>query len=99
MSMEKIFRNIFWDVNIDTIDPQKQLRYVIVRILEYGNQEQVAWMLNFYNQDQIIKIIKSSGQISARSANFWANYFNLPHKEIRCLNKHFQKTQKALWPY
>lgn len=97
--MEKEFKNVFWDANIDKIDPKKHLKYVIERILEYGNQKQVVWMLNFYDRNKIIEILRSSRRLSARSANFWAYYFGVPHKEIKCLNKHFQETQKAHWPY
>jgi hypothetical protein len=98
-NMEKTFKNIFWDADIEKIDPKTNSKYVIDRILEYGDKEQVKWMLHFYSRDQIIKEIETSRQLSNKSANFWANYFNLPYKGIKCLNKPFQETQKAHWPY
>lgn len=97
--MEQTFKNIFWDADIEKIDPKKHQNYIIERILEYGNREQVIWMLNFYDKNKIIEILKSSRQLSEKSANFWANYFNLSYEEIKCLSKPFQETQKAYWPY
>lgn len=99
MSMEKTFKNIFWDADVEKIDPKTKSKYVIERILEYGDKEQIKWMLRFYGRDQIIKEVETSRQLSPKSASFWGNYFNLPHEEIKCLNKLSQETQKALWPY
>ena len=41
-------QSLFWDVDPKTIDPQKHARYVIERILDLGDDEEVSWMRQYY---------------------------------------------------
>lgn len=46
-------QTLFWDVDPKTIDPKKHARYIIERILEFGNDEEVRWMWSYYSADII----------------------------------------------
>lgn len=41
--------SLFWDVDPKTIDPKKHSRYVIERILEFGRDKEVRWLVRYYS--------------------------------------------------
>lgn len=94
-----ILKSIFWDLDAEKLNLKKNARQIIERVLEWGDLEQVHWVLKTYTKDQIIETVKNSRQLSRKSANFWADYFNISKNEVKCLTRLLQKEQKVLWPY
>lgn len=80
-------KRLFWDVDRDSIDIEKHKFYIIKRIIEYGDLEDVSWMKNTYSEDEIAEVIKKSKGLSRKTAYFWAYYLNIPLEEIECLKK------------
>ena len=39
-----VFKKYFWDVEFEKINPEKRKVYILQRILEYGDEDAVAWM-------------------------------------------------------
>ncbi len=95
----EILRPIFWDLDAEKLNLKENSRQIIERILEWGNTPQVHWMFKIYSKRQIIEVVKKSRQLSAKSANFWSNYYNISKDEVLCLNKSFLAIQKSIWPY
>ena len=89
----------FWDTNAKEVDVQKNAKIIIERILDHGNDKAVAWLFNVYTPVKIKKVLKSTRNLSPRSATFWTNYFNLNKKEILCLKPSYLKIRRSTWPY
>ena len=87
---EKIQR-LFWDVNKEDVDIKTHRAYIIRRILDYGNIEDVKWVLKIYSQKEIVEVVKKSRGLSRKSAYFWSTYFNIPKEEVACLKTPCQK--------
>lgn len=65
--------SLFWDVNPKTIDLQKHARYVIERILEFGNESEVRWMLNHYSHRQVRRTLDAPrGVLHKKTKTFWS---------------------------
>jgi len=47
----KFRQSLFWDVDPKTIDPEKHSRYIIERILDLGEPEEVRWLFHQYPQN------------------------------------------------
>lgn len=92
-------KQYFWDSDFEKIDPQKKPRYVIARILEWGDQEAIKWLNQNFSQAEIIETTKNTRELSQKSANFWSIIYNIKPTEIRCLQKSFLERHKQLWPY
>lgn len=68
----KFRQTLFWDVNPKTIDPQKHAKYIIERILEFGKDNEVRWMLNYYPREAIRDRVQNSrGVLSPQTKIFW----------------------------
>ncbi len=97
--LPKHLHRYFWDSDVKKIDTQENKRYIVGRILECGDIEAIRWLLQNFDQKFIKKELTHSRGLTARSANFWRLFFNVPQNKILCLNKSFQKWRKMHWPY
>jgi hypothetical protein len=89
----------FWDVDIKKLDIEKHATFILERILEFGDEKAVRWLFKHFTNDKITDAIRTSRNISLKSANFWSNFFNLDKSEVLCLSKQFQKRYRQIWKY
>jgi len=79
------FRSLFWDTNLKEFDPTAYPVYTIERVLEHGDEEAIAWLLTIFTREQVREVLRTDSHLSARSANFWALFFELPSREVAAL--------------
>ena len=84
--MLEAVKHLLWDVDRNTIDPQKHKKFIIERVLKFGTPKEVRWLLATYAEADIIQVVKSSRSLDKKTANFWAVHFGIPSEEILCLN-------------
>lgn len=100
MSRVPLFlKKYFWDIDFKKLDPQKRPEYVIERILELGDVKAVRWVLRNFKKEVIKKVIMTRRGLSPKTANFWATFFNIPHKKIVCFRKGFPNPPMQTWSY
>lgn len=68
-------RNLFWDTEVDKIDIQKHARFVIERVLQYGDEEDFRWALDMYGRDALGDAVRTSKVLDRKSRSFWCMYF------------------------
>lgn len=86
-------KSLFWDVQ--EIDPQKNERFVIERILQFGNEADFSWAKKFYGIKKIKENFTKSKALDNKSSSFWRQYFNLNKKE--CTQNQLTKKPAAFW--
>ena len=99
MAIPTAAQRFFWDVNLSSLDMRRHAYFIIERLLEYGDVESVRWMLRIYSRRRITRVLKTTRMLTPKAANFWAMYFEIPKRQIPCLNISFLKKQKNFWPY
>lgn len=92
-------KKYFWEIDTDKLDIYKDKPYITTRLLEYGDQNAIKWLLLNMSKQRIKQSLLKTREISQKSANFWSEYFNIPKNKILCLKKSYQKMQKTHWPY
>lgn len=95
----EFLKKYFWDVDFEKIDLQKRRVYVLRRILEYGDEQAIAWMWKNFEKSEIKNALSNFRGYSQKSASFWAFILNIEKENVKCLNKSFRETQKQFWPY
>ncbi|MFH1253630.1 MAG: hypothetical protein V1664_04875 [Candidatus Uhrbacteria bacterium] len=63
---------LFWDVDPKTIDPKKHAQYVIERILDFGNDNEVRWIWQTYPAKTISETMQRSRILHKKSKNLWS---------------------------
>ena len=64
-------KSLFWDVDPSTIDLDKNARYVIERVLDFGNDAEVRWMWNMYPQERIREVLTHSRVLHPQTRALW----------------------------
>jgi hypothetical protein len=65
-------RSLFWDVDPATIDEEKHARYIIERVLDFGNEEEIAWTFKRYPREQIKSVLHlPRSQVHPKSRSLW----------------------------
>ena len=65
-------RSLFWDVDPKTIDLEKNARYVIERVLDFGNAEEISWMFKRYPRAKIAETLhQPRSQVGPKSRALW----------------------------
>ena len=65
-------QSLFWDVDPTTIDPKKHAHYIIERILDFGNDREIQWLMNHYPSKLIGEVVKTSRTLHAKSRALWS---------------------------
>jgi hypothetical protein len=74
--------NLFWDSDIKNINLEKNVRYVVERVVTRGFLEDFYVLLQIYSKEIIITALKKSRELDPKTANFCSLYFNIPKKEL-----------------
>ena len=80
-------QSLFWDVDVATFTPAAHPRYTIERVLEHGEDGDVAWLTRLFSAEQIRDVLRTDRRLSPRSANFWALVFDLPASDVAALRR------------
>lgn len=71
---KKIIRfrpELFWDVDPKTIDLKKHAEYIIERILDFGNDKEVYWLVHYYPHRIIRDTVQKSRALDPKSKALW----------------------------
>lgn len=68
----KFRQSLFWDVDPKTIHPKKHARYIIERILDFGNDKEVKWMWDYYSHFLIQDVVKRSRCLHNQTRSLWS---------------------------
>ena len=82
-------RSLFWDTNLERLDPTAYPVYTIERVLEYGDEAAVAWLRRTVTHEQILDVLRTDRHLTPLSANFWALLFGVPAQEVAALRGAF----------
>ena len=62
---------LFWDVDPKTIDYKKHARYIIERVVDFGNDQEVHWMWKAYPLKLIRAVVKTARSLNPVSKPLW----------------------------
>ena len=99
MDMPDFLEKYFWDTDINKLDKEKHSGFIIERLLEFGDIEDLSWLFRVYRVNDIKDTLKKSRTLSEKSANFWSLFLDVDKGEIKCMKRFYQKKQEKIWNY
>jgi len=75
---------IFWDVDYDQIDFQKNSRFVIGRVVRYGTAADWINLKSLYGLELIKSDMLNERDLDARSLSFLSCVLDTPQNQFRC---------------
>lgn len=71
MKTIKFRQSLFWDTNPKNIDPQKNAQYIIERVADFGHDNEARWILDFYDNNLLKKVIIKSRCLRPETKTLW----------------------------
>jgi hypothetical protein len=83
----EINRRIFWDVNPDNLDYQKSSKFIIERVFERGNVDDVRNIRRFYGDQLIGDTLKASPWMEEKTIYLASAILHIPLNDFLCYTK------------
>ena len=83
MELSKV---IFWDTDYDRIDWDKNVRYVMERVVMYGQLSDWKAIRAYYGLDRIRTELLQSRDLDPKTLSFLSCIFEIPKEQFRCYN-------------
>lgn len=85
--------SLFWDVR--SVDPDKNSDFVIDRILNSGDEEDLRWAIKYYGIVKMKARFEQNRNLDDKSFSFWCKYFDIDKSS--CIQKQLKAKQGAFW--
>ena len=82
--LPEFLRPLFWDAEWAAVDFLRNRTTIIERVLNLGDEAQLAWLKKSVPCEEIRAVVLSSRRLSKKTARCWQNYFGLREEEMRC---------------
>ncbi len=97
--LPKFLHPLFWEIDPKKLDVSKRQKYIIERIMEWGDFPHIKWMLKNFSPQKMKETVLKTRNLSKRSAPFWVNFLKINPEKTKCLSREYQKKHPAIWPY
>jgi len=88
-------KTLFWDVDLNKTDLEKNAEFVIGRVLDFGDLEDFMVIRKIYGLKKIKRAAFKHVFESPRSANFWELILKLSPQSLSCTRKHLPQIPSA----
>jgi hypothetical protein len=76
------YRELFWDVDPSTLDPDRHAANILARILERGTWQQWKEARGFYGDARLREVLTRMRGLSRKNAAFCSVVLNIPLEEF-----------------
>ncbi len=90
-------RRIFWDVNFDALDYDKRARFIIERVFERGDVDDIRQCRRYYGDAFITKVLLTAKYIPERRLHLAAAVIDKPVNDFQCYK--LRQSNPELFPY
>ncbi len=85
------FAKYFWDVDLKQLDAREDADFLIKRVLEKGDTQDIFWLKKEFGLDKISQVLKKYRDFSRKTGIFWASLLNLKQSEVKCLQTPYRR--------
>lgn len=82
--IKKLSPYLFWDVDVDNVDAERNAPFIVQRVLEYGQLSDWNIIYSHYGLDSIISTAKDLRSLDPKAMSLLCCLGNLPETDFRC---------------
>jgi len=90
-------RRIFWDVDFDKLDYDAKASFVIERVFERGDVEDIRQCRRYYGDEKVIEALLKAKFLRLDTLHFVSAIFEKPLESFRCYA--LRQSNPELFPY
>lgn len=84
--LENLSNRLFWDVDPSSLDWEKDIQLIILRVVERGTIEEWRTIMCKYGLNKIVAKAKKIRSMDLMAVNFLAQISDTPITEFQCYN-------------
>lgn len=90
-------KRIFWDVNFEQIDYDAKANFVIERVFERGDVDDIRQCRRYYGDEKVTTALLQAKFLPLHTIHFASAIINKPLNEFRCYT--LRQLNPGLFPY
>ena len=90
-------KRLFWDVDVNSLNAQKDQFFIIERVMNYGLWNDFVELMQFYGKETIRREIVQSSYLKKDVLNFLCLYLNLKPSQFKCCRR--RQLTETHWDY
>ena len=90
-------KRIFWDVNFEQLDYDAKANFVIERVFERGDVEDIRQCRRYYGDEQVTEALLNAKFLPLHTIYLASAVINKPIEESRCYK--LRQSNPELFPY
>lgn len=90
-------KRIFWDVNFEQIDYDTKANFVIERVFERGDVEDIRQCRRYYGDEKVTCALLDAKYLPLHTIHFASAIIDKPLSEFRCYT--LRQLNPGLFPY
>ena len=87
----------FWDVDMQSLDYEKNARFIIEKVMNYGLWADIQEVMRFYGHDRVKQEVMQTAYLKKKSLSFCCAIFDLTPDQFRCYTQ--QQLHPTPWNY
>jgi hypothetical protein len=92
-----ISKRVFWDIDFDTLDYDKDRFFIIDKVMNYGMWDDFLAVMRHYGKEVVKKEIVKSPYLKKDVLNFLCFYLDLKPEDFECYTR--RQLQEPHWAY
>ena len=97
MNQPKLSKRVFWDIDFNSLDYEKDRFYIIERVMNYGLWDDFLEVAKFYGRETLRVEIVKSAYLKKDVLNFLCLYLKLKPSEFKCYKQ--RQSMETHWNY
>jgi len=89
--LSKLSKYLFWDCNIDMLDPNIDKNLILERVFSRGTENDEKEIFRYYGRDIIKNSILGIKYLDKKTLNYLSIVFNIPREEFGCYKQSLLK--------
>ncbi len=82
--LKQLNKAYFWDTDFSHLDEYQSKRFIIERIINYGNLHEIKLINEFYGIKEVKAILCNLSYIDPKTLNFISFFFHIPKTKFKC---------------
>lgn len=69
-------QHLFWDVKKESVDINRHARFIIRRVLDYGDVRAINWLRKVYSDATIKEVVQIKKGLLRKTQLFWIEHYS-----------------------
>ncbi len=97
VSAAEFSQHLFWDVDLESVDLEKNRKWLVKRVLEKGELQDWKRLKQVYDREELREAVMTMRSLERRALSFACAVLEIDQTETRCFMN--QSSQATHWSY